>query len=183
MRFWRQVVLWLQRWLRPLRALGPAPALVRRWGSHAAALPDDLQEQLARLPGARGAVRDAVAMGIEDHAHLRDVLLGDAAADPDFDDVALLAEAELTLRALIGRAGAVAALSAVAARRQSDRAGRQAAGEAMLELRDQARALHEAASAALRWAAAPGPATADQLRACAERLRQVSAPGSGRRER
>ena len=174
-RWWRRLVGWLRARLVPLRRALPPPSLERRWGEGAAALPDDLREELGALTAERGAVREVVAGAVRDYSHLRAVLLGPGGGDSPVDDAAVLGEAEVTLRSIVGRAGDVAAVAAIAARREGDRAGRAAAGEAILRLRDQERVLRETASAALRWAAARDPASAERLRACADRLHQVTA--------
>lgn len=175
MSLWRRFLDWLRAVLWPRLALTSGSALERRWGDSVGALPEDIRDQLSALPAGRGAVRDAVLSAIDDYAHLREVLLGPGATASPVDDVALLAEAEVTLRSVVGRASAVAALVAVAVRRRGDRAGREATGDAVLHLRDQARALHDAASAAIRWAASRNRSDAERLRACAERLQQATA--------
>jgi hypothetical protein len=162
---WRRLLEWLRALLSPRLALSSG-----RWGANADALPDDIRDQLSALPARRGAVRDAVMSAIDDYVHLRQVLLGPGATGSPVDDVALLAEAEVTLRSVVGRASSVAALVSVAIRRRGDRAGREATGDAILHLRDQARALHEAASAAIQWAASRSRRDAERLQACAQRL-------------
>ncbi|HLU68176.1 MAG TPA: hypothetical protein VKZ63_17955, partial [Kofleriaceae bacterium] len=139
--WWSRLLAWLRSLLAAPRLALAAPPLERRWGAGAAALPGDLRDELARLDLERGAVRDAVTRAVEDHAHLREVLLAPGGAGAPVDEASLLAEAEITLRSIVARAPAVARLARIAAARALDRSGRQATGDALLHLRDQARAL------------------------------------------
>lgn len=167
-RWWLRMLAWLRAlFRRQARALPPS----RRERDM---LPDDLRDQLDELALDKGAVADSIQGAIRDYLHIRQVLLGPGASDSAVDDAALLAEAEVTLRSMMNRAGAVATLVRIAVHRTSDRPGRQATGVAMLHLRDQGRALHDTASAAIRWAATRDASDAARLRGCAVHLHAVT---------
>ena len=169
--WWRRLLAWLfPRRARRRRTLPDraTPA----WQDQLASLPADLRVDLAALALDSDAVRATVTAAVADYVHLRDVLLAADAAP--IDDVVLISDAEVTLRAIVARAPSIATVVAVARQRTGERPGRAAAGDALLDLRDDARALHDTASAALEWSASRTAATAARLRTTGDRLRHIA---------
>ncbi len=131
----------------------------------------DVRGELSSLGAASRALDDALGRGIEGYAELREVLLSSDVPGSPVDDAAVLAAADVALRALVSRASALEGVVAIAGRRAGDRASREAVGAEMLDLRDRARAICDTASAAMRWVATARREDAEHLRAAAERMR------------
>lgn len=158
---------WLHRLLAWFRRLLFRPAALT--SGSALALPSGLRQDLEQLK-CSGVVRDTVASATQDYSHLREVINGPGSSGDIVDDVTVLAEAEALLRDIIARAPGVDTLARVATDRQDDRPGREAAGDAILRLRDDAKPLHDAASAALRWAAGGSSEDRDRFQQCSKAL-------------
>lgn len=121
-----------------------------------AALPAAVTDAIEALPAALGPdLRARVDVAVEDFKQLHEVL-GDPslAGAPGVDAAAMLAEAQQILQALLRDAPRVARVQALADRREDDAPAREAAATAFAALGQRADALHQAASAAIRLAAA-----------------------------
>ena len=126
------------------------------------ALPDSLMQSMSNLPPDLDPEVQALVNGsIEDFLHLHDLISDPLiAADQGSEHEALHHEATEVLTEVLHRAPLISRLTRVASKRNDDPKGQAAAKQALARLRKQADALHEAASAALLFAAsASGDAT------------------------
>lgn len=145
-----------QRFVDWVRGRPKLPPSSRAWYEHARTLPADLRKKLNALPSdVPPEVERALGEAVEDFAHLRDLVAGDELASSPVDGAALVRDAERVLRRIADSAPAVAR------------------GGAPDELQRSTRALHDAASAAIQYAASRADDDAAFLSEHAGKLRAL----------
>jgi hypothetical protein len=137
-------------------------------------VPDGLIIALESLPKSLpDRVGHTLKEGLENYCHLREVLTDESIASSPVDNEAMLAEAEATLMKMTRRARVVTKVVALAERRSNDEAAARSAQDALEGFERHGLALHEAASAAIQYAATESREDASRLREHAENLHHL----------